>query len=216
MSRRRPFLLAGQQLSLRNPDMSLGEKLWQINWTLIFLTAAIGAVGFAMLYSAANGSMEPWASRQIVRFGAGLAIMFLVALVDVRVWYRYAYLIYLVAAALLVAVEVVGATGMGAQRWIDLGIIQIQPSEIMKVALVIALARYFHGVAMEEIGRPVVLVIPVVLILGPVALVLKQPDLGTGVMLAAVGAAVFFCAGVRMWKFALVGALGLGAIPVAW
>lgn len=216
MARRRPMLMLGQQFNLRNPEMTLGEKLWQINWTLVLLTCAVGVTGFAMLYSAANGSFDPWASRQAVRFAAGLAVMFTVALIDVRFWFRHAYLIYLAAFALLVAVELFGSTGMGAQRWIDLKVIQLQPSEIMKIAVVLALARYFHGMALDEIGRITSLFAPVLIVLAPVALVLKQPDLGTGVMLAAVGVGVFFCAGVRLWKFAAVGALGLGAIPVAW
>jgi rod shape determining protein RodA len=109
-----------------------------------------------------------------------------------------------------------GSIGMGAQRWIDLGFIQLQPSELMKVTLILALARYFHGVGAEEIGRPLRLVLPLMLVALPVALVLKQPDLGTAVMLLMVGGALFFVGGVRIWKFAAVAAAGLGAIPVAW
>ncbi len=216
MAQRRPLLLIGQSAGWRNPEMSLGEKIWQINWTLILLTCAVGGVGFAMLYSAANGNMEPWASRQMTRFGVGLGLMLVIAIVDVRFWFRHAYIVYLVALALLVAVALFGSTGMGAQRWIDLKVIQLQPSEVMKVALVLALARYFHGVGLEEIGRVSTLLIPSALILGPMVLVLKQPDLGTSVMLAAVGVAVFFCAGVRIWKFVAVGAIGLAAVPIAW
>ncbi len=216
MTRPRTSLLFGTTAGLRNPEMSLSEKLWQINWTLVLLICAIAGTGFAMLYSAADGNMDPWASRQMARFGAGLGFMFAVALVDVRFWYRHAYVIYLAAFALLIAVELIGSTGMGAQRWIDLKVIQLQPSEVMKVALVLALARYFHGVALDDIGRVTFLLVPSALILFPMALVLKQPDLGTGIMLAAVGVTVFFCAGVRIWKFALATALGLAAIPIAW
>ncbi len=129
----------------RNPEISLAEKISQINWGLVFVITLIAAIGCAMLYSAAEGSIDPWASRQAVRFGAGLVAMFAVALVDVRVWFRYAYAFYFGAVALLGAVEFVGSAGMGAQRWIDLKVIQLQPSEVMKVALVLALARYFHG-----------------------------------------------------------------------
>jgi rod shape determining protein RodA len=105
---------------------------------------------------------------------------------------------------------------MGAQRWIDLGIINLQPSEVMKIALVLALARYFHGLATEDVGRPLKLVVPTVIVLTPVALVLKQPDLGTAMMLLLAGAAVFFAAGVRIWMFAVVLATGLAALPVGW
>lgn len=213
---RRPMMLPDYSIGMRNPEMTLGEKIWQINWIMILLTTLVASTGFAMLYSAANGNMDPWASRQITRFAIGLAIMLTVALVDVRIWFRHAYLIYLAGLALLVAVELVGETGMGARRWIDLGFIQLQPSEVMKVAVILALARHFHGMASEEVGRLGNLLIPMLLIAAPTALVLKQPDLGTSIMLAAVGAAVFFCAGVRLWKFAAVGAAGLALIPIAW
>jgi rod shape determining protein RodA len=213
---RRPMMLPDYSIGMRNPEMTLGEKIWQINWIMILLTILVASTGFAMLYSAANGNMDPWASRQITRFAAGLAIMLAVALVDVRIWFRYAYLVYLAGLALLVAVELVGETGMGARRWIDLGFIQLQPSEVMKVAVILALARHFHGMASEEVGRLGNLLIPMLLIAAPTALVLKQPDLGTSIMLGAVGVAVFFCAGVRLWKFAAVGAAGLALIPIAW
>ena len=216
MVMRPPYLTATRTFSLRDPEMSLGEEIWQINWSLIFLATLIAFIGFAMLYSAANGHLDPWASRQMVRFGAGLVLMLAIALVDVRVLFRYAYLMYFGAFALLVAVEFVGTGGMGAQRWIDLKFIQIQPSEIMKLAIVLVLARYFHGMSAEEIARPLRLLVPIVLTLAPAGLVLKQPDLGTAAMLLMVGTAVFFCAGVRLWKFAVVGVLGLSAIPIGW
>jgi rod shape determining protein RodA len=109
-----------------------------------------------------------------------------------------------------------GAIGMGAQRWIDLGLIQLQPSELMKVALMLALARYFHGLTIEEIGRPLRLIVPALFILMPAVLVLKQPDLGTALMLLMCGGAMFFLAGVRLWKFALVVAAAGGALPLVW
>ena len=217
MTPRPPYAAAQQSsFSTRDPEMTLGEKLWQINWSLVLLATLISMIGFAMLYSAANGNVDPWASRQMVRFSVGLAVMLAIALIDVRFLFRWAYLIYFGTLGLLVAVELVGTSGMGAQRWIDLKFIQLQPSEIMKVVIVLALARYFHGLSPEEISRPFYLLLPIVLTLAPAALVLKQPDLGTAAMLLMVGAAVFFCAGVRLWKFAVVGVLGLSAIPIAW
>ncbi len=203
-------------LSNRNPELTLRQKIWQLNWGLVLLLCLLAGVGFAMLYSAANGSMSPWASRQMLRFGLALVIMFTVALIDVRIWFRYAYALYFASLALLGAVEVMGTIGMGAQRWIDLGFIRLQPSEVMTVALILALARYFHGVSPEDIGRPTYLLVPLALVLAPAALVLKQPDLGTTGMLILAAGAVFFCAGVRWWKFAIVFVGGCAAIPVAW
>ena len=197
-------------------EMTLRQRLWQINWSLVFLITVIGGVGVAMLYSAGGGSMEPWASRQLWRFALGLLGMFVIALIDIRIWLRYAYLIYGVALLLLVAVDVIGHIGMGAQRWLRFGPLQLQPSEVMKMALVLALARYFHRINIEDIGRPAVLVVPLLLVLTPVALVMKQPDLGTAVMLMAGGGAIFFLAGVRLWKFAVVIVAGLACIPIGW
>src|SRR5882724_3711527 len=136
------------------PRLSIAEKLWSINWGLVLLLCMIASFGFAMLYSAANGDLQPWAGKQMIRFGISLVLMLSVAVVDIRVWLRGAYLIYGIAFLLLVAVEIRGAIGMGAQRWIDLGVIQLQPSELMKVTLVLVLARYFHGLTIEEISRP--------------------------------------------------------------
>ena len=203
-------------LSTRNPEMSLRQKIWQLNWGMVLLVCLVAGIGFAMLYSAANGSFHPWASAQMMRFGLGFAIMIVAALVDIRVWFRYAYVIYFGCFILLVAVEVMGDIGMGAQRWIDLGFVRLQPSEMMKVALVLALARYFHGLSMEDVGRPLLLLLPLAMVMAPAGLVLKQPDLGTSGMLILASGAVFFSAGVRWWKFALLIVAGLASGPVAW
>ncbi len=201
---------------LSAPELTLGRKLISINWLLALLIAAVAGVGFAMLYSAADGSMQPWAERQMMRFAIAFVVMIVVATIDIRIWLRYAYVLYFVALALLVAVEVAGYVGMGAQRWISLGVINVQPSELMKIALVLALARYYHAGAIEDIGRITQLFIPVMLALVPTALILRQPDLGTALMLLMSAAAVMFLAGVRIWKFAVVTVAGIAAAPVAW
>jgi rod shape determining protein RodA len=195
---------------------SLAQKIRQINWMIVLLLCAIAGIGFAMLYSAANGSLDPWASRQIARFGVGFTLMLVVCLIDIRVWFKYAYLLYLAALALLAAVELVGSGAMGAQRWISAGAFQVQPAEIMKLALVLALARYFHGAGAEDLGRPLYVAIPLALLAVPTVLLLRQPDLGTAVMLVLAGAGIFFAAGVRMWMFGVALAATLAAIPVAW
>lgn len=202
--------------SFQNPELTLRQKLWQVNWTLLLLVSACAAVGVAMLYSAANGSWEPWASRHAARFGVCALGMLIVALIDVRQWMRHAYTIYGVVFVLLAGVEIMGSIGMGAQRWIDLKVIQLQPSEIMKIAIVLALARYFHGLNYDEMGRMSNLAIPLLLVAAPTVLILRQPDLGTAIMLVAGSAVVFFLAGVRLWKFVLVGIAGLSMVPIAW
>lgn len=198
------------------PHLTLGQKLWQIHWLFVLLLCATAGIGIVMLYSAGNASFDPWASRQLLRFGVGLVILIVVALIDVRIWFRYAYLFYALALILLVVVEIAGSIGMGAQRWISLGGANVQPSEIMKIGIVLALARYFHGLSIEEVGNPLRLVVPLLMVFTPVGLVLRQPDLGTALILVATGGAIFFLAGVRAWKFGVVLAGGLAAIPVAW
>jgi rod shape determining protein RodA len=202
-----------RELGAPDTHLPLSRKVWDINWGFVLLICATASVGFVMLYSAAGGNIEPWASRQMMRFAAGLVIMFIVALVDIRIWMRLAYPAYAVGLLLLVAVEVAGEVGMGAQRWVDIGPLQIQPSEIMKITLVLALARYFHGLSLIDVGRVRWLIVPLVLVAMPSALVLRQPDLGTTLLLIAGAGTVFFTAGVRWWKFLLV--LGT-AIPTGF
>lgn len=197
-------------------EMRITERLWQINWSMILLICGVAVIGFAMLFSAANGSLDPWASRQMIRFAIGLCILITVALVDLRFWLRHAYAIYGLTFVFLLGVEIMGSIGMGAQRWIDVGFFHFQPSELMKVSLVLALARYFHGLSAEESERLSYLIVPLAMVLAPAALVLRQPDLGTAMLLILGGGAVFFLAGVRLWKFGLVIAAGFAAVPVAW
>ena len=201
---------------MQHRELRLVEKVRQIRWILVLAICAIAGVGMLMLYSAAGGSLDPWAIKQLPRFVVALGMMLIVALSDIRLWLRWAYLIYFASLMLLVIVELFGYIGMGAQRWLDLGIINLQPSEVMKIALVLALARYFHGLGGDDVGRPAKLLLPAVMVLIPVGLVMKQPDLGTAMMLLLGGAAVFFAAGVRLWMFAVVILAGLAAVPIAW
>lgn len=207
---------AMQRTSAEPEQMRLREKLRQMSWTLLLLICLIASIGFAMLYSAAHGSFEPWADRQMVRFVLGLGILIAVAVIDLRFWLRHAYTIYAVAFVLLVYVEIAGEIGMGAQRWIDLGFFQLQPSEIMKISLVLAMARYFHRLNFEDVGRPLYVIWPALLAIAPAGLVLIQPDLGTAGMLLLVAATMLFVAGVRLWKFVVVGIAGAAAVPIAW
>lgn len=209
-------LMFGQNAIGGAPRMKLRQKLGQIPWSLALLVTMIAGIGFGMLYSAANGNAEPWMTKQMVRYAVAFAIMIALATVDLQRLVKIAYWLYAITFVLLIYVEVAGEIGMGAQRWIDLKVFQLQPSEIMKIALVLALARYFRSLSYEEIGRPLLLIVPILMVLLPVALVLKQPDLGTAGMLLMVGAAMFFAAGVRWWKFAIVFVLGIVVAVGAW
>jgi rod shape determining protein RodA len=192
------------------------ERLKNLNLAIILVILLIASVGFMMLYSAANASYSPWAYKQMVRFGVGFVIMVCVAITDVRVWLSLAYPMYLSSLILLIGVEAMGFIGMGAQRWIDLYVIQLQPSEVMKIALVLALARYFQACTLEEIGKIRTLVLPIMLILLPTLLVMRQPDLGTALILMMSGAVIFFVTGVKIWKFIVVGIVSLSTLPLLW
>ncbi|MCR8548103.1 rod shape-determining protein RodA [Salipiger sp. P9] len=188
------------------------RKVLYLNWPLVILLAAVACVGFLMLYSVAGGSLSPWAEPQMKRFGLGLAAMFVVAMVPIWLWRNLSALIYLVALLLLVAVELFGAVGMGAQRWIDIGFMRLQPSEVMKIALVMALAAYYDWLPMKRVSHPLWVLAPIVLILAPTFLVLTQPDLGTAILLMTAGGLMMFLAGVHWAYFAVVVTAGVGAV----
>ena len=194
----------------------LRQKLHEINWTLVILITLIACAGFAMLYSAAGGSFSPWAARQMIRFCFGFVILVAVACVDLRVWMGLAYPAYVFSLLLLVAVEVAGRVGLGAQRWIEFGPLALQPSELMKIALVLALARYLHGLDPGAISRPLRLAVAVAMIGAPVVLVLLQPNLGTATLLALCGALLLFLAGLSWYWIAPTAAAVAVAIPMAW
>ncbi len=192
------------------------DKLRLINWGLVALIIAIGSIGIMLLYSAGGKNWQPWAGAQLSRFIIGLGLMMIIALIDIRFWLRIAYPLYGLMLFLLVVVEIMGHTGMGAQRWISFGFFVLQPSELMKIALVLAIARYFHSLDLEDIGHPLKLVTPVAMVLAPVGLVLLQPNLGTATLLLLASAAMFFVAGVRWWKFVIVIAIAAAVMPIAW
>ena len=199
---------------LRSPEKRLTTigKALRFNWGLAVLIFAVASIGFLMLFSVAGGDLDPWARRQMVRFGVGFFGMVVVGMIDLRFWKFMSPVFYVGSLGLLAAVELIGVTGMGAQRWIELGFIRLQPSEVMKVALILALARYYAWLPRERTSNPLWLVPPLILILIPVAMVLRQPDLGTAILLVAGGAVVMFLAGVSLWYFAAAGVGGAGLI----
>ncbi len=200
---------------IRETSFGLTSKIWQVNWGLVLLLCALAAVGYVALYSA-GGGVEPYAGRHALRFGFGLTLMLSIALVDIRFIARLAWPAYALGVGLLLMVAQMGHVGKGAQRWIELGGMQWQPSEFMKLALVMALAAWFHRASWERMGNPLFLIPPAIAVLIPVGLILKEPNLGTAVITAAVGATVFLGAGLRWWKVVLlVGAVGAAA-PLAY
>ncbi|MEE3069832.1 MAG: FtsW/RodA/SpoVE family cell cycle protein, partial [Pseudomonadota bacterium] len=192
------------------------RKILYLNWPLVLLLTAAAGIGFLMLYSVAGGSLRPYAWAQMIRFAMGMTAMFIVAMIPIWFWRNMAAVAYGLSILLLIFVELFGAVGMGAQRWIDLGFIRLQPSELTKITVVMLLAAYYDMLPVTKVSRPLWVLVPLLLILVPVALVLKQPDLGTALLLMIGGGAVMFMAGVHWAYFGVVIASGVGMIAAVF
>jgi rod shape determining protein RodA len=192
------------------------RKILYLNWPLVLLLSAVAGTGFLMLYSVAGGAYGPWAEPQMKRFVLGLGLMIAVAMVPIWIWRNLAGVAFGLSVLLLIGVELFGAVGMGAQRWIDLGFIRLQPSELTKITLVMFLAAYYDWLPAKKISRPFWVLLPVLFILIPTALVLKQPDLGTAILLLAAGGGLMFLAGVHWVYFASVIAAGVALVATVF
>jgi rod shape determining protein RodA len=200
----------------REGSLGIAGKVWQTNWFFALLVCCLAAVGYMALYAAAGGSPEPYAQKQLVRFLIGLVLMLGIAMIDIRVIAKWSWWFYALGIILLIVVAKFGHVGKGAQRWIAVGGFQLQPSELMKIFLVLGLAHWFHRASYEKVGRIRFLIVPIIAVLVPVGLILKEPNLGTAVITGVIGTAIFLAAGVRWWKFAVI-IIGIGAaLPVAY
>lgn len=208
--------MRGTGIGISSGEKSIFFQLVRLHWGIVILLCAVAGVGFLALYSAAGGNLDPWADRQAMRFAAGMCAMVAVGLVDIRWWYKISWPFYIIGLVLLVVVEAMGVVGMGAQRWLNLGVIQIQPSEVMKIGVVLALARYFSTATADDARRILFLIPAVLLALIPAGLVMLQPDLGTAMTILMAGAALFFLAGVPVWMFAAGFAAAAGMVPIGW
>ena len=196
----------------RQPFGSLLGKFTRFNWVLLFLVVITTAIGVVALYSVAGGAFSPWASVQIQRAIAGLVLMFAIALTPTRFWQFLALPLYLVSVVLLVAVELSGTAVKGAQRWLEIGQLRIQPSEFVKICLILALAALYAELPLRRVSRPLWIAVPLLVTLMPVLLVFRQPDLGTAVLIAASGGIMMFAAGVKYRYFAAVAVLAAGTV----
>ncbi len=196
--------------------LGIADKLLDVNWGLVLLITIIAAGGIAMLYSVAGGQFHPWALSQLSKFLVGLVILVVAASIDVRVWMSLAYPAYGVALLLLIAVDVAGHVGLGAQRWIMLGPIELQPSELMKISLVLALARFLHGKSVEDVSKPLNLAIGLAMIGIPALFVVIEPNLGTTLIILADGCSLLFLAGLSWYWITPALAAVATAVPLAW
>ncbi len=207
LARRRPF---------RDQSFGVIRKLARVNWLFVLCVCLLAGVGYTALYSAAGGSPEPYAQGQLYRFIGMLVMMLGIAMVDIRFIAKLSWPAYGVGILLLVVVMVAGHTGLGAKRWIDLGPIEIQPSELIKLFLAMALAYYFKRATPEQTGSLIFVLPMAVAVLIPVGLILKEPNLGTAVITGTIGAVVMLGAGVRWWWFAIIAAVIAVSAPVLY
>jgi len=195
----------------------LMERVYKLNWRWIYLILILSSIGFVMLYSAAGGSFFPWLIKQLIYFFIFFVVMIFVAVTDIKIWFKLAYPCYLLALIALIVVDVMGHNSMGATRWVKLNsVISIQPSEIMKICMIFALAKYFYNIDAEEIQTTRFVIMPLLMIAVPAYFIFDQPDLGTASILVMVGVTLLFVAGVKIWKFIAVGVAGLVALPILW
>ncbi|WP_309092384.1 rod shape-determining protein RodA [Phenylobacterium sp.] len=188
-------------------------KLSEVDWLFVLVLSLIAGAGALMLFSIAGSSWDPWAAKHVTRFTLCVVMMIGLAMIDIRVWFAIAYPVYIVGLLLLVAVELVGDTRLGAQRWLSIGSFSFQPSEIMKLGIVLALARYYHGTSAQRARLSWWLLVPAGMIALPVLLVAHQPDLGTAMLILMTGAAIVVLAGLS-WKIIAAGiATFLAVVP---
>ena len=184
------------------------NRLAYINLPIIILLIAIASIGFLMLFSVAGGSIEPWAKVQMIRFSIGFFLMLIIAFIPIWFWRNISGLAYFISIILLLVVEFFGVSGMGAVRWVDLGFMRLQPSEVTKLTVVMFLASYYDWLPRNKVSNIFWVILPLLIIILPVLMVLRQPDLGTALLILIGGLTVMFIAGVS-WIYFLISGLGV-------
>lgn len=197
-------------------EITLPAPLAEFPWRVVIPLTLLVAFGAAVLHSAAGGSMSPYASSHLIRFGACLIIALVISYFPQDLARLAAIPGYLAILLLLMAVEIVGQMGGGSQRWLELGFMRLQPSEVMKPGIVLILAAFYHGLPAGMIGSWRALLVPLGLIALPVGFVLLQPDLGTSLAIAFGGVVVMFLAGIPQKWFIGGGIAAIVATPLAY
>ena len=196
--------------------MTFSEKLARFSWGLFVPMCLVLTLSIVVLYSAGGGSWRPFALSQLSKIIIGFGVFWIAALSNIKTWIKSAYLIYAVALIMIILVTFVGHTGMGAQRWLNLGFFHVQPSELIKIALVLALARYFAWMNSVELTQFKNYLVPGAMLLVPFALIVAQPDLGTALSLGMITVGFFYIVGANRKWFIIAAILGLMAAPAVW
>ncbi|MBP3397487.1 MAG: rod shape-determining protein RodA [Alphaproteobacteria bacterium] len=206
-----------KQIRVSNANMmTLSEKFGHFSWGLFVPMCMVLAISIVVLYSAGGGNWKPFALSQLMKIILGFGVFFVAAFINIKTWIKSAYIIYAIALVMIILVTFVGHTGMGAQRWLNLGVIHVQPSELIKIGLVVALARYFAWFNSVELGQFKNYLVPGLMLLIPFGLIVAQPDLGTALSLGMITVGMFYIVGANKKWFIIAAILGLMAAPVVW
>lgn len=192
---------------LPGPRRGIEDHLGRLHWPLIILLTLIGAAGVVTLYSVGGGSWTPWAGNHALRLAVSLGVLIVIGLIGMRYWMLLSIPIYVVTLIALALVPLIGEVNMGARRWIEIGPMQFQPADLMKIGIVMALARYYQALRPEQVSHILYLIPPALIVGAPVALVAMQPDLDTAMMMSVTGVAMMFLAGLS-WRLGLLGVVG--------
>ena len=192
------------------------NNFFNLNFLFIFILTLLAIIGIFALYSAADGSFHPWAIKHSIRFCIFFILMIAIALIDLKLIYKYTYFFFLITLILLLSVEIMGSFGKGAERWIKIFGVSIQPSEIIKVSIILALGKYYHSMKFQNISSILHLFIPFFIVFIPFFLVIIQPDLGTSMSIFLLGVMIMFVSGVRIWKFILGTIILFVSFPFLW
>ena len=196
-------------------SLAFRDKILSIDYILVFSILVLGIVSMFAMYSTDGGEFKYHTNSHILRFFIFFGLFFLVSLISTRFWHDQSFLIYVLFFLLLVGVKYFGLTSSGSKRWLDLYFMNLQPSELMKVGLILFLSRYYHRISTENMNSVRYLFIPMVALVSPLLLVATQPDLGTTILIAAGGIVVVWLAGVRIKFFAYSAVVFLTSLPVA-
>ncbi len=182
-------------------EQTFFQKLKSIDWILIFCILLIGFISFFSMYSTDGGEIKFHTKNHILRFGIFFSMMFVIGFINIKFWHSVSYLFYLIVLVLLIAASFYGITASGSQRWINLYFINLQPSELMKVAIIAFFAKYYHRMQITHVNKIVNILIPFVILVIPIFLVISQPDLGTSILIALSGIMVLWLAGINLKFF---------------
>ena len=195
--------------------LSFADKIYSMDYILLFLVLMLGVISMFAMYSTAGGKFDYHTKSHILRFAVFFMLLFFVAFFELKFWFQSSLLIYIIFLILLLGVKYFGLTSSGSQRWINLYIINLQPSELMKIGLIMFLSKYYHRIPVQDVNKIKFLALPIIALISPVLLVVAQPDLGTALLIAAGGVVVAWLAGVRIKFFAYASILFISLAPIA-